>query len=257
MATRIERFREKIKAGETPFGLFITMSDMSVCEMAGLAGYDFVWIDAEHGPLDRQEIFRLILAAQAGGAAAVVRVPGTDPFIVKAILDMGPDGIIFPFINNAEIARRAMQSCCYPPDGIRGQGPIRAIQYGLLDEGEYIKDHKNRTLRICQIETVEGYENLDEIMAVNGIDSLFIGAADLSRSIAGKYPNGEKTLDEIYDDICRRVRSKGIILGAAGGTTRKDVLPLIEKGVQWLVCGQDARILSAGMRDNLRNLRGE
>ena len=68
MATRIERFREKIKAGETPFGLFITMSDMSVCEMAGLAGYDFVWIDAEHGPLDRQEIFRLILAAQAGGA---------------------------------------------------------------------------------------------------------------------------------------------------------------------------------------------
>lgn len=257
MSSRIENFRNKIKKGETPFGLFITMSELSVCEMAGLAGYDFVWIDAEHGPLDRREIFGMIMAAQSAGAAAFVRVPGADPYIVKAILDMGPDGIIFPFVNNGEIAKRAIQSCCYPPDGIRGQGPIRAIQYGLQDEGEYIKDHKSRTLRICQIETVEGYENLDEIMAVENIDSLFIGAADLSRSIGGKYPNGEKNLQEIYDDICRRVRDRGIILGAASGVTRQDVLPLIEKGVQWLVCGQDARILSGGMRDNLRNLRGE
>jgi len=227
-----------------------------VSEIAGYAGYDYVWIDAEHGPLDRQEIFHHIVAAQGSGCCAFVRVPVAEPSMMKAILDMGTDGVIFPFVNNKEIAQRAVASCAYPHGaihGVRGQGPIRAIKYGLEDESSYLKSAYERVWKIMQIETVEGYENLDEIMDVEGIDSIFIGAADLSRSIAGK--GNTQSLNQVYDDICRRVRAKNIVLGAAIGPNAEDAARAMEKGVQWVVFGEDVRILATGLKANLDALK--
>lgn len=249
--SNIDRFYKSIKERKMAKGVFITMSDMSVSEMAGYAGYDYVWIDAEHAPLDRQEIFRHILAAQSSGACAFVRVPGVDPYYIKAILDMGPDGIIFPFINNRQLAELAVQACAYPSRGIRGQGPIRAIRYGLEDEGGYIDGAYARVLKVAQIESLEGYENLDGIMSIPGIDSIFIGAADLSRSINDASPAGKEKLKEIYDDICRRVREKGMLLGAATGTEPEQIRSCSDKGIRWIVFGQDARIVSYGLKANL------
>lgn len=252
---KVEKIKEKIAAGKLVKGFFLNMADPMVSEMAGYIGYDYVWIDAEHGPLDRQEIFHHIVAAQGSGCAAFVRVPGVDAKAMKAILDMGPDGIIFPFTNNAEVAREAVSSCAYPEDGgIRGQGPIRAIHYGLINEDEYIATAYDRVLKIMQIETVEGYENLDEIMEVKGIDSLFIGAADLGRSIKGQTGKKKYELQELYDDICSRVRAKGLILGAAIGASKEDAAKAMGKGIQWVVFGQDARILADGLKHNFDEL---
>lgn len=249
---RIEKFKSKIAEGKLAKGLFITMSDCVTSEMAGYCGYDYVWIDAEHGPLDRQEILHHIMAAQGSGACAFVRVRKAEPSILKSILDMGPDGVIFPFCNNAEVARTAVAACAYPDNayhGIRGQGPIRAIRYGIDDEGEYLGKAYEKVLKIMQIETLEGYKNLDEIMDVQGIDSLFIGAADLSRSIAGS-SEGYR-LDEVYDDICRRVRERNIMLGAAIGPTYEDAKRVRDKGVQWVVFGQDSVVLGKALKSNL------
>lgn len=249
---RVNALREKIASGQLVKGFFLTMSDPAVGEIAGYAGYDYVWIDAEHGALDRQEILHQIMAAQGTGCAAFVRVRAAEPSILKAILDMGPDGIIFPFCNSAEIARRAVAACSYPDDrfhGIRGQGPIRAIQYGLIDEGAYLTSAYGQVLKIMQIETLEGYQNLDEILAVPGIDSLFIGAADLSRSVSGA--DCGLSLDSVYDDICRRVREANILLGAAIGPTPEDARRVKDKGVQWVVFGQDARALAGALKANL------
>lgn len=249
---RIENLKKKIADGHLVKGVFITMADCVSSEMAGYCGYDYVWIDAEHGALDRQEIFHHIMAAQGSGCCAIVRVRVAEPSIMKAILDMGPDGIIFPFCNNAEVARRAVSSCSYPDNayhGVRGQGPVRAIRYGIDDEGTYLKHAYEKVLKIMQIETLEGYEHLDEIMEVPGIDSLFIGAADLSRSIAGS--NKGYKLDVVYDDICKRVRAKGLTLGAAIGPCVEDAKRVVSKGVQWVVFGQDSRILATGLKSNL------
>lgn len=253
---RIDKIKTKFAEGKLVKGFFLTMADTIVSEIAGYAGYDYIWIDAEHGPLDRQEIFHHIMAAQGTGCCAFVRVPVAEPSIMKSILDMGPDGIIFPFVNNKEIAQKAVESCAYPDGmihGVRGQGPIRAIKYGLEDEGIYLKGAYEKVFKIMQIETLEGYENLDEIMQVKGIDSLFIGAADLSRSIAGR--NNASDLDTIYDDICRRVRANNIILGAAIGPNTEDAARVTDKGVQFAVFGQDARILAGGLKANLDNLK--
>ena len=255
MSKNLIKLREKLKQGKLVKGFFLTMSECIVSEIAGLAGYDYVWIDAEHGPLDRQEILHHIIAAQGSGCCAFVRVPVADPSILKAILDMGPDGIIFPFVNNKEIAQRAVASCHYPKDGGgRGQGPIRAIQYGLADEMEYIEHSSEEVFKIMQIETLEGYKNLDEIMEVPGIDSMFIGAADLSRSIEGD-DSGQYELGQVYDDICRRVREKGLHLGVAIGPTKEDAKRVMDKGAQWVVFGQDARALAMGLKANLEQLK--
>ena len=247
---RVQALKEKMQSGKLVKGFFLTMTDPIVSEMAGYAGYDYVWIDAEHGPHDRQEILHHIMAAQGSGCAAFVRVPGTDRDMLKAILDMGPDGIIFPFVNNAEIAWEIVRACSYPDfGGVRGQGPIRAIKYGLINEGEYIQTAYERVLKIAQIESMEGYDNLEEILAVEGLDSLFIGAADLGRSIKGR--NDGTQMSVVYEDICKRVRAKGRFLGAAIGPTPEEAQRVKDLGVQWVVFGQDARALAMALKSNL------
>lgn len=247
---RVEKLKQKMRDGKLVKGFFLTMADPVVSEMAGYAGYDYVWIDAEHAPLGRQEILHHVMAAQGSGCAAFVRVPGVDRTMLKAILDMGPDGIIFPFVNSAEIAEEIVRACTYPDfGGVRGQGPVRAIRYGLMNENEYIREANDKVLKIAQIETMEGYENLEEILQVEGLDSLFIGAADLSRSIKGRADGTE--LKTVYEDICRRVREKDKYLGAAIGPAPEEARHVKELGVQWVVFGQDARALAGALKANL------
>ena len=246
----VEKIRNKIKEGKLVKGFFLEMADPTVSEMAGYIGYDYVWIDAEHAPLDRQEILNHIRAAQGSGCAAFVRVPGVDRAMLKAILDMGPDGIIFPFTNTKEIAEEAVRACTYPDEGgVRGQGPVRAIRYGIDNEADYIAHASEKVLLIAQIETMEGYENLDGIMSVNGIDSIFIGAADLGRSIIGR--NDGTNLDTVYNDICKRVRATDKYLGVAIGANSADAKRVKDLGAQWVVFGQDVRALCDGLKANL------
>jgi 2-dehydro-3-deoxyglucarate aldolase/4-hydroxy-2-oxoheptanedioate aldolase len=250
-----DKLREKIAEGKLVKGVFITMADSVSSEMAGYCGYDYVWIDAEHGALDRQEIFHHIRAAQGAGCCAFVRIRVIETSIVKAVLDMGPDGIIFPFCETEEDARSAVAACEYPDMGIggcRGQGPVRAIRYGLDDETKYLKEAYKQVWKILQIESVQGYKNLPGILKVPGIDSLFIGAADLSRSINASH--GAYTMDAVYDDICRQVRETDLLLGAAIGANQEDAKRVRSKGVQWVVFGQDSRILAEGLRDNIRKV---
>lgn len=253
---KIENLKEKIKQGKLVKGFFVTMSDPMVSEIAGYAGYDYVWIDAEHAPLDRQEIFYHIMAAQGSGCCAFVRVPSSEPSALKAILDMGPDGIIFPFVNDENTARIAIGACSYPDGGIpgmRGQGPLRAIRYGLDNEKDYLENAYGKVLKILQIETLAGYENLEKIMQVDGVDSIFIGAADMSRSINGT--KDAPDLNTVYDEICKKVRVTNLLLGAAIGPTVEDAARVTSKGVQWVVFGQDARALAGALKANLDALK--
>ncbi|MDR3249148.1 MAG: host specificity protein [Treponema sp.] len=257
MNVRLEAFRKKLAEGKMVKGFFLNLADPAVSEMAGYAGYDYEWIDAEHGPLGRVEILHHVMAAQGTGCCAFVRVPGTSVTPMKAILDMGPDGIIFPFVTTAEDARRAVAACSYPDSeyhGVRGQGPIRAIHYGFMDEGEFLKTAYEQVFKVMQIENLEGYHNLDEILQVKGIDCIFIGGADMSRSIAAK--GGKETFEEVKNDISKRVRDAGIIFGVPTGTTTENARKAKEDGAQFVVFGQDARILASGLKENLKAFDG-
>lgn len=251
-----QRLRQKMQAGEFVKGFAVTLAEPAISEMAGCAGYDFVFVDAEHTPLGRQEIFGHVMAAQGAGAAALVRVRAAEPAMLKAILDLGPDGVIFPFVHDAATARRAVAACSYPDDGlhgVRGQGPMRAVRWGFGDEAAYLADPDRYLLKIMQIESCQGWQNLDEILAVPGVDGVYLGPADLGRSLAAQRAPGLPSLNEVCADVYRRVGAAGKWMGAPLATDAAAVAAARAKGAQWGVCGIDSSILAAGMRACLAN----
>ncbi len=256
MNERLQRIRDKMEQGKPVVGIFVLLADSSVSEIAGYAGCDFVWIDSEHGMMDRREIYHHVLAAQSAGACAFVRVPGVEYYQIKNTLDMGPDGIIFPFVNSAETARQAVEACTYPADGgKRGIGPLRAIKYGIDSEPEYLKTAKDEVWKIFQIESMEAVENLDEIAGVPGYQSLFVGPADLGMSMTNTAPEDKPALiAEIQRCVSRAAAANGKYCGSCAGPDRASCLELMDRGVQWMTIAQDARIISSFLADAVRNI---
>ena len=254
-----ELLRRKRARGEFVKGFAVTLPAPELSEMAACAGYDFILIDAEHPPLDRRIILDHVMAAQGAGAAALIRVPGIAPAALKSILDLGPDGIIFPMIHSAEDARLAVAACSYPDQyggGLRGQGPMRAVRWGFGDTAGYLSAPEQYLLHIMQIESWEGWRNLDEILSVPGVDGVYIGPADLGRSLSAHSPDLPPELSEVYDDVCRGVRARGKWMGAPLSCAPGAISEARRRGVQWGVCGIDAELLAAGMRSCLDRLKG-
>jgi 2-keto-3-deoxy-L-rhamnonate aldolase RhmA len=252
----INKFRDRIANGGQCFGIYVTIADSCISEMAGMAGYDFVWICTEHTAFDKKEIFQHVLAAQSAGAAAFVRMKGVDPTDVKAMLDMGADGILFPMVESAEQAERAVKACMFPPEGMRGGGPIRALRYGIDNEPEYLAKANKDIWKVIIIETEEGYKHLDEIMEVKGIDSIFIGAGDLRLSLS-RLPEPERsiTTDKYVVDIANRLNAKGIVSGTGSSAKVEDIAKHVSRGFSWFFVSQDARLISVPMVENLKKLR--
>ena len=128
--------KEKMQKCEPIAGVHVSLGDACISELLSNVGFDFLWIDTEHTAIDYQILQNHLIAARAGGTSTLVRIPWNDRIMAKRVLEMGPTGIIFPMINTAEEAEFAMKSCLYPPYGIRGFGPIRAVYYGQENNDE-------------------------------------------------------------------------------------------------------------------------
>lgn len=257
MNERLRKITGKMERGEPVIGVFVLLADASVSEIVGYSGCDFVWIDSEHGMMDRREIYHHVLAAQSAGACAFVRVPGVEYYQIKNTLDMGPDGVIFPFVNTPEIARKAVEACTYPADGgKRGIGPLRAIRYGLDNEAEYLKAARDEVWKIFQIESMEAVDHLEEIAKVPGYHSLFVGPADLGMSMTGIDPEDKPALiADIQRRTARAATANGKYCGSCAGPSKESCRELQDRGVQWMTIAQDARILSAYLADAVRKIR--
>ncbi|MBQ9211734.1 MAG: host specificity protein [Clostridia bacterium] len=256
MNERLRKIKEKMEQGKPVVGVFVLFADSSVSEIVGYSGCDFVWIDSEHGMMDRREIYHHVLAAQAAGACAFVRVPGVEYYQIKNTLDMGPDGIIFPFVNTPEIARQAVEACTYPADGgKRGIGPLRAIKYGIDNEPEYLRQAKDEVWKIFQIESVEAVEHLEEIAKVPGYQSLFVGPADLGMSMTEVDPKDKPArIAEVQARAAQLAAENGKYCGSCAGPTKESCQELVDRGVQWMTIAQDARIISSYLAEAVRNI---
>ncbi len=175
--------KEKIKNGEKLIGTHVFLSNVSISKIAGLSGYDYVWIDLEHGTMSIDDLLATIIAVKSGGSAVVVRVPQNDLTYTKKVMDLGVDGIIFPMVKTAEEANEQIANTLYPPYGTRGFGPMNAVDYGFADVKEYITHPVDNTCRFIQIEHVDAVNNLEEIMKNEYIDGYIFGPNDLSGSI--------------------------------------------------------------------------
>jgi len=199
MSSYVNPFRKMLAEQKNLIGTNIEMREAVATEILSNI-YEFIWVDWEHTWMDRSELMDHLIAARAGGAPVMVRVPGHDPDIVKYVLDMGTDGIVFPMVNTAEEARAAVAACIYPPGGIRGFYPIRATNYFATPVPQYVAENESRIFKVIQLESKISIDNLDEILEVKGIDCVCLGRADLSGSI-GKM--GDTSCEEVVD-LCRK-----------------------------------------------------
>jgi 2-dehydro-3-deoxyglucarate aldolase/4-hydroxy-2-oxoheptanedioate aldolase len=252
---RLEAIRKKILEKQPVIGASVCFADASVTDLMCHAGYDLIWIDMEHGPLDRREVLHHIMAANGAGKAAFVRVPWNDPVLVKPILDMGPDGIVFPFIRTAEEARLAVSSCEYPPRGIRGFAPMRSIRYHFMDLQEYLIGAGAEIWKIIQIEHLDAVRNLDAILAVDGIDTIVVGSMDLSGSVGLLGQTNHPKVRALLDEIARKVTQAGIPLGIATGSNPQTIQEWIDRGISWMTIGRDFDFLTAEAGNALKRIR--
>ena len=181
----MKSLKEKLKKNELTIGSWIMIGHPISVEVMALAGFEWLVVDMEHTAIDINTAQNLITTIQANGIKALVRVSKNEEVIIKQVLDIGADGIIVPMLNSKEDAIKAVEFAKYPPIGKRGVGLYRASKYGVKFE-EYKKWVEEELVIIAQIEHIDGVNNIEEILQVEGIDGTIIGPYDLSGSMG--YP---------------------------------------------------------------------
>ena len=164
-------------------GTHIRSQDPFMAELLANVGFDVLWIENEHALLDKATTTLHVMAAQGAGAAAIVRVPWNDPVLIKPILEGGVDGLVIPMVCSPQEAEQAIAACTYPPAGVRGMGPFRADNYGLVPTADYLAAADRQIFKILQIEHIDAVKQIEEILDVPGIDAIIVGQFDLSGSL--------------------------------------------------------------------------
>ncbi len=226
-------------------------------EVMAHCGWDSLTIDIQHGLVDYQTAAAMMQAISTTDVTPLVRVPWNDPAIIMKCLDAGAYGVICPMVNNAEEARRFVGACRYPPapGGYRSLGPIRAQIYGGPD---YI-DHANETVvTLAMIETRDGVKNLDEILAVEGLDGVYIGPADLGQSLGfkGQMDPTEPKVVEAMEHVLARCKAMGKRCGSHTGSTAY-AKALLGKGFDLVTLMSDNRLLAAAASAVVREMKGD
>lgn len=205
-------FRERLEAGETTVGTFQLMDSPMVSEIIGLAGLDFVILDQEHGPLTAETAVTMCMAAERGGAAPIVRVRSNAAAEIQRALDIGAAGVEIPQIETREDAAVAVDAARFQPLGNRGLNPhVRAS--GYRGDGAYTATQNEEVTVIVHIEGERGVDNLDEIMAVDGIDVLFLGPYDMSQSIGLPGEIHDERVESMMEDVCERAARADATVG--------------------------------------------
>jgi len=210
----LEKFKAKTAAGKTALGVCVTSYDSGVSELAADAGFDFVWIDMEHSPMTIVDAMHHVMAVRGTGCAPFVRVPWNQNFLLKPVLDLAPAGVIVPMVNSAGDAAAAVRACRYPADGgERGFATRRSTGYGRMPLSEYLEHSRREPLVIVQIEHKDAVRNIDEILAVPGIDSVCVGPFDLSASYGKTARFDDPEVSDAIDHVREKTLKAGILLG--------------------------------------------
>ncbi len=238
----VNTFKRAIKANQQQIGLWCSLSNHFAVEVVAGAGFDWLLLDTEHSPNDIESVFTQLQAAAPYHSHPVVRVPWNDMVTIKRYLDIGAQTLLIPFIQNEEEAKRAVAYTRYPPAGVRGvAGTTRATRFGR------VKDYPRRAAdEICvllQIENQAGLDNLEKIAAVEGVDGVFIGPADLHASLGYMGETNNPRVMPIIDDAIRRIRKAGKAPGILTGV-EADARRWIGEGCLFTAVGADVGLLA-------------
>lgn len=246
-------FKVALGQGRTLWGYWLSLANPDIAEICAGAGFDWLLVDAEHGPQTLPGIVEQLRAIDAcPPCAAVVRVPSSDPVSIRQVLDLGAVTLMVPMVETAEQATAIVHAARYPPAGGRGIGGARASRWGKY--ATHVADANERLCLIAQIETVQGIENIERIAAVEGIDALFIGPADLAASAGLMGAANREALKALSLGALARIKAAG---KPAGFLSRDLALAEdhVAAGAAFVAVGIDAFTLGDAARELLRRFR--
>lgn len=249
-------FRQRVLAREWLAGTFLNLGSPMTVEIAGLAGFDWLLIDHEHGPGGEDTLLHQLHAAAATPAFPVVRIAMNETPRFKRVLDMGALGVMVPYVNTAAETKAAVAAMRYPPHGVRGVAKFnRGAGFGGDFEEYYAHAHE-RLLTVIQIETPEAVRNIDEIAAVDGADVLFVGPTDLSYNmgIRDQLESAEfiATLRRVSDAAKRHGKAAGILVHSTALVPK-----MRELGYTFTALGSDGGAVRAGLLGFVAALKGK
>lgn len=213
--------RDKMAAGKTVLGCFLGIGSPQIVEMLGLAGFDFVLIDAEHGPISPETAYPMILAAEARGIEAFARVGELDKQVMLKYLDLGITGLMAPQISNADQAEIAISATKYATRGNRGLAGGRVFDFGLRDTASDMAPRINDgVLNMIQFEHIDALSELDAILDTPNLDVLFVGPNDLAQSLGMPGKPNHQDVTDIADQVVARCKARGVKTGTTFGDAK-------------------------------------
>jgi len=243
------KLKRDLAAGKVCIGATITMSNPVVAEILSHIGFDWLWFETEHTAMSIESVLTMLQATNGSDVSTVVRVPWNDKTMIKRVLDTGPDGIIIPLVNTKEEAEMAVRAMKYPPWGERGAGLARAQCYGM-HMGEYLQTANDEVMTILMIEHIDAVNNIEEIIRVKGVDTVMIGALDLSGSMGILGQTGDERVENAIQKVlaaCKVVNMPcGIIAGSPEVANKR-----IKEGFQNIILGLDVLYLIGGAQGAL------
>lgn len=247
--------KEKLARGKSCLGIFIAVGSTETIEIAGITNYDFVVLDMEHGHVDTKGLLPMIIAAERRNITAMVRIPEINSSTIVNILDLGAAGIQVPQVGSADDARNAVSGSKYYPEGTRGMGSPRAGDYGATELKDYIREANKNTIVAVQCESREGYENIEEIAGIPGVDVIFLGPYDMSQSLGIPGDIHSPEIDEIREEILTVCKKYGKIPGtfAADG---KEAKKLKDMGFRYITMGMDVDHIYSKFSEEIRAFSG-
>lgn len=253
MKIRENIFKKKILQFEKQIGIWSCLSSNTVAEILSVVGFDWIVIDMEHSPNDIQEVLTQLQIIQGFSSEPIVRVPWNEPVMVKRVLDMGAQTILFPYVENEYEALAAVQSTRYPPRGVRGvMSAARMNKYGTVVD--YYNKADEQICVLVQCETKKAIDNISKVAAVEGIDGIFLGPSDLSASIGkiGKFEDEEvQTL--IYKGLesCKKGNKPAGILTAKKNYAKK----YVEDGFTYVAINSDTNLIARSAENLLKEFK--
>ncbi len=256
MPAPVNTFKARLKAGDTQIGLWVGLGDPSVAELAAGCGFDWLVIDGEHGPNGLRDVLAQ-LRAVGGKSHPVVRVRDDNRAEIKQMLDIGAQTLLVPMIESGAQAREVVRSVLYPPAGVRGVGAALARASDYNGVPDYLETANNEVCLILQVENMAGIDALDDILAVDGVDGVFVGPADLAADMGHLGQPGAPEVQALVNDTLSRIHGAGVAAGILT-SDRRLAKGYADMGVEFLAVGSDVGVLRAGLtglRDAFRQRR--
>ncbi len=248
MPAPVNNFKQAITSGQLQIGFWQSLGTAISAEICAYSGFDWLLIDGEHGVNDLRSIRDQLQVVGPSPSQAVVRISSVDVVEVKQVMDAGAQTILVPIVDTAEDAALMASAMRYPPEGIRGNGAgvVRASDYGRIDD--YVYGANDQACLLVQAETVTALENLDAICAIEGVDGVFIGPADLATSMGHIGDPGHADVQAAIENAITRIRAAGKAPGILMGDETK-VRRYIELGALFVAVGSDVAMLANGSKN--------